>query len=334
MRKEGVYAIIFGVLIGLLFAFGIFRINGVMKQKSLTATLNNNGNSTNTVTDIDYPNPSLTLLKPKNMQVFGVDIIQISGATKPESYIIATGGTEDYFTETGNDGSFNFDYEIAPLLNQLNISSISTDNSRSSIKYEVVYSSEVVKKASPDSENMEDKIKEKLDSVQKITEFYKGTITDITDNNMQMKTSNDEIKQISYEANTTTFAKVGKTMTKITASDIAIGDYILALGQKSDNGVLETFRIIVTQPSIPEEIKVFYGTVSQKSKTDMEISEQGALNVLVEIDNNSKTYKGELFDPIRARFADIKEGDTVIGTYSTQKELNIARKINVLISDK
>ncbi len=330
MRKEVVFAIVFGILIGLIFAFGIFRINGVMKQRSSTITSDNIDKVRQTSADTNIPDSPLTLLKPNNMQVFGNDIIQITGTTKAENYIVATGGTRDLITKSGNNGSFDFEYEIDPSLNYLNISSISVDNYRSDTKLEVVYSSEVLKKDPSNSGNMEDRIEEKLDNAQKIAVFYKGTITDITDNNMQMKTSSDEIKQISYATSSTTFAKIGKTTTKITASDIAIGDYILTLGYKNDNGVLEAFRIIVTQPSVPEGIKIFYGTVSQKNKSDMEISEQNSQNVIIEIDNNSKTYKGELSDPVKVRFADIKEGDTVIGTYTIQKDVNIIRRIHIL----
>ncbi len=333
MRKEVVVAIVFGIIIGLVFAFGIFRVNGVMKQKTTELISGNNSDIKKTSSEIKDANASLTLLKPDNMQVFGNDVIQITGATKANSYVIITGGTSDLIAKSNGTGSFDIEYEIDPSLNYLDVSSVSEDNTRSGSKLEVVYSSEAVKKDTAEEENLEDKIEEKLENVQNKAEFYKGTITDITDTSIQMKTDGGEIKQISYEAGLTSFAKTGKTTVKITARDIAIGDYVLALGYKTDNEVLSAFRILVTQPVASEDIKVFYGIVTKKNNLDFEISEQNSENITIEIDNNSKTYKGDLSSPEKIRFANIGNGDLVIGTYTTQKDINIARKIFLLNSN-
>jgi hypothetical protein len=334
MRKETTFAVIFGVTLGLILAFGIFRANKAIKQNSESSAEGSFVNTKETASETSS-NSILTLLKPDNMQVFGNDIIQITGTTKAGSYVIATGGTGDYFTKSASDGSFNFEYEIDPSINYLDINSVAADNSRSNVKLEVVYSSEASKSdssESSESEDVEDKIEEKLENVQKKAEFFKGTVTDITDMSIQMKTTNGEIKQISYSSSLTTFAKVGKTTTKIAASDVAIGDYIMALGYTKDNSVLDAFRIIVTQPETAEEVKVFYGTVSVKNKADMEIAQQNSGNIVIAIDNNSKTYKGDSATSEKVRFANISEGDTVIGTYAPDKDENIARRIYILSS--
>lgn len=330
MRKETTFAIIFGITLGLILAFGIYRANKAIKQNSQGITIDTE------VVDKDSPetegNTPLTLLKPDNMQVFGTDVIQITGTTKANSYLVVTGGTSDYFTKSSSDGSFNFEYEIDPSINYLDINSISENNSRSNIKLEIVYSSEAIKSDSLESDDVEEKIEEKLENVQKKAEFFKGTVTDITDMSIQMKTTSGEIKQISYTSTLTSFAKIGKTTGKIAPSDVAIGDYILALGYKKDNSVLDAFRIIVTQPEVPEEIKVFYGRVETKNKNDMDISQQDAENIVVGIDNNSKTYKGSPDSSEKARFANISEGDFVIGSYFSDKDENIARRIYILSS--
>lgn len=330
MRKEVAFAIVFGIVIGLVFAFGLFRVNGVMKNKSAEVATDNNTDVLKDLPETQTEKNALTLLKPTNKQVFGNDIVQISGMTRTESIIVTTGGTNDLITKGNTNGSFDFDYEIDPSLNYLDITSVSPGNERSYTKLEVVYSSEAVQKESEKEEaGEEDDIKDKLEKAQNRSEFYKGTITDLTNGNLQMKNGDGEIKQVSYSTNTS-YAKIGKTTTKITSSDIAIGDYILALGYKKDNGVLEAFRILVTQPTTPEEVKIFYGTITKKNKSDIDISEQNAGSLNIEIDNNSKTYSGELSNPTKIRFANIKEGDLVIGTYITDKDANVARRIYIL----
>lgn len=328
MRKEVVFAVVFGIFIGLVFMFGIVRVNGAIKQKNSNSN-SNTGSETHSRPETENNNSNLTLLKPNNMQVFGEDLIQINGATRADSYVIVTGGSNDVITKSSGTGSFDFEYEIDPSLNYLQISSVSKDNTRSNTNLEVVYSSEAVIKNS-EGDDLDDKIENKLENLQNISQFYKGTITDITDSSMQMKTSNGEIKQISYSFDSTTFAKIAKTTTKITASDVAIGDYAIILGYKKNNGVLDAFRILITSPSVQKDIKVFFGSVIEKNPTDIEITEMNSGNITIEIDNNSGTYRGDPVSPEKTRFANVKTGDTVIGTYITEKEINIARRIFIL----
>jgi hypothetical protein len=329
MRKELIFAIIFGIFIGLIVAFGLLRINGVMKK--------NSGGDQNRVSEVggeqnsvgnQTGSNSITLLKPIDHQVSGSKTIAFSGVTRGESYIIATGGTYDFISQSRKDGTFDFEYEIEPSFNSLNVYSISGDNQRSNTSLELVYSSEATQKETDD--NIDEKVENKLENVQNMAEFFQGTITDITDGGVQIKTKEGEIKQISYTSGSTSFAKIGKTTTKITITDIALGDYIIALGYKEDNGLLNAFRILVTQPASSEDIKIFFGTVLKKNKTDMVVSEKNSGEIDIEIDNNTKTYKGVTSNPEKVRFADIKEDNLVIGTYLVDKETNTVRRIYIL----
>jgi hypothetical protein len=329
MRKEVTFAIIFGIITGLTVAFGLLRVNGVMKQ-------NSNGNpdkapvssEAQNTTDIPASQNSITLLKPIDRQVSGSSSISIAGVSRGESFIIATGGTYDLVSQSRKDGTFDFEYELEPSYNSVNIFSVSADNQRSNTRLELVYSSEAAQKETVG--DVSEKVENKLENVQNTSEFYQGTITDITDGGIQIKTTEGEIKQVSFSTGNTSFAKIGKTTVKIAVADIALGDYIIALGYKEDNGLLNAFRILVTQPGSPEDVKIFFGTVLNKNKTEMVISEKNSGNVNIEIDNNTKTYKGTLSNPERVRFADIKEEDLVIGTYLSDKDTNTARRIYIL----
>ena len=327
MRKEAIFAIVFGVLIGLVIAFGIFRINSAMKDSTPTGRVSTDA-SKDTLQKVSDGN--LSLLKPFDRQVFGDSMVSISGVAKAESYIIVTGGSIDQISRSLSDGTFEFDYEIDPSINYLTVNSLSITGERSKTNLELIYSSEAA--LGGDEEEISEKVENKLEEAQRKAEFFKGTVTDITDKSIQIKNGGGEIKQISLSGGETTYARIGKTTVKLTSSDVAIGDYIYALGYKGASGVLDAFRVLVTQPETPADIKVFLGLVTTKNKTDLSLSENSQGDTVLEIDNNTKTYSGELAEPTRSRFANISEGDLIIGTYVTEENENIARKIHILKS--
>ncbi len=329
MRKEGIVAIVFGIILGLIIAFGIYRVNSTIKNNITSvenAKMPEEPDSTSNTSSANNAG-SLTLLKPEDKKVFGSDIIQISGVTHAESYIVTTGGTYDNVVKPSADGSFSFEYNLEPANNYIEVTAVTLENTRTSKKLEIVYSSE----AATESDNSTDgDIADKVSQAINRLEFYKGTVTDITEGAIQIKNGNGEIKQISYTKENTTFAKIAKTTTKLSDSDVGIGDYILAMGTKKENGVLDSFRILVTQPDNPQSIGVFFGQVDVKNKSDMVVSENNSADIVITIDNNTKTYKGDVNNPTKIRFADVSAEDIVIGTYYTEKDENVARRIYIL----
>lgn len=331
MRKELLLAIIFGLFIGLIFAFGIFRINSVMRNKNLSTATDANQNQTADKKS-DQQTQSISIFKPDNNSAFSNDAIQIAGLSRAESYIVISGGSNDTVQKSADDGSFSIDYSIDPAVNYLNVTSVSPDNERSSAKLNVAFSSEIPSTSSDQNTDTTQAANDKVQAAQKKLEFILGTVTDLTENGVQLKDTNGDIQQISYDEKSTSFAKYTTTTKKITASDIAIGDYVLAIGYNKSNNLIEAVRILVTQPETPQDVKIFYGTVTTKNRSDFEVDEKNSGKVAIEIDNNTKTYSGDLADPVKSRFANVSEDDTVIGTYTTEKDVNTARRIYILAS--
>ena len=331
MRKEVLFAIFFGLFIGLIFAFGIFRVNSAMKSKDSVANPDTNNADTSSSKTNDQK--TLTLLNPADNSAVASDIIQVSGITHAQSYIVTTGGTSDTVQKSKIDGSFEFDYEIDPSVNYLNITSVTADNQRVSTSLEVAYSSEI---ANPNKDqevnDTKDSADQKLEATQNRIEFFQGTVTDLTESGVQLKDKNGDIEQVSYSVASTSFAKFGVKTSKISAVDIAIGDFILAMGHIKANSLLEAVRIVVTQPQTPLEVKIFYGTVIEKNKADFGIDEKDSGKVSLNINNNTNTYTGDVSVPTKSRYTNVSEGDTVIGTYTTEKDVNSARKIYILPS--
>ena len=331
MRKEALIAIIFGITLGLIITFGIIRVNSAIKT--------NNGSTTNSASENETSNSDglavnrdLTLLKPENGRVYGSDEIDISGVYSTESYIIATGGVYDTFVKTETGGAFNFVYEIYPSINEIQINAISPTGNISRVEVEVVYSSEAIpsRNEDQDSDDLSEKVETKLDEAQSVVKYYKGIITDLTEGGLQLKSVEGEILQVSYDEDLTTYANLNKKGAKIASSDLAIGDYIISLGIINNGSLMNATRILVTQPQTTENILVFYGTVSEKSKTDMVVQQKNGDSILITIDNNSATYIGDLAKSTRNRFANIAPDDEVIGTYTVVKDENLARRIHIL----
>ena len=81
MRKEIIYAIIAGGLLGVVIAFGIWRANLALKVSKTTQ-------------DQATPAPSaefgISLVKPENNQVLTTSTTTLSGATKPGVTVVSS----------------------------------------------------------------------------------------------------------------------------------------------------------------------------------------------------------------------------------------------------
>jgi len=132
-----------------------------------------------------------------------------------------------------------------------------------------------------------------------------GTITDIAEKTIQLKTDSGAIEQVSAED-----LPAGKAGVKLT--DIAIGDYIIAMGYRNGNHVLNAKRILITQPTPVPQIKIIYGKVKSISKKEIMVNENDKAAVATTTKLSNKKTKAE---------------DTVIVVGTTIKDIFTARTI-------
>jgi len=132
-----------------------------------------------------------------------------------------------------------------------------------------------------------------------------GTITDISETTFQVEADAGEIKQISIADEDIVFVKLTKTSKTITLEDVAIGDFIIAMGFNNGNNVLEAKRILVTTVSDEQNRVTIQGKISSiegktvklkthdkevelslpKTWTGPEVSELEEGNILIAIGN-------------------------------------------------
>lgn len=139
------------------------------------------------------------------------------------------------------------------------------------------------------SNSVREKVREKIETTKNNPKAYIGTVTDKTQDSIQMKNLEGEIEFVSINPSEVVFIKIGKTTSNIKFTDLAIGDFSVVMGylnNQSDtttptqgNGVLKAKRILIINPL--EKIKRFciYGEIIKIDKKTATIKDSGGENI-------------------------------------------------------
>lgn len=350
MRKEIIYAILAGVLFGLVVAFGIWRANSSIRSGNQPPS----SSSSPSPTAQSPSQISITIAKPENYSVTNMNTAAVNGLTSPESWVVVSGESDDYVFKSKDDGSFVQEVELVPGVNEIITTSFNGRGDSSSGRVVIVYSSEFkipedgtrVGSAPSSSQEATDspvrqKVQEKVEKVLLSPKAYLGTITDISEGTIQInKISPDskeaaagEIKQISIPTNTVYIKSQKGEIKSIKLSDVAIGDFIVAMGFVNGNQVLEAQRVLITDELQPTPRTAKLGSVTSvlKTKFKLKSSATGEETEVVEEsgtkitkDTDGKTTKGAL--------TDIKEGVTLIAAGKPDIKNFFARRIHIISS--
>lgn len=159
----------------------------------------------------------------------------IKGLSAPNKDIIISTQNSDYYIKSNTQGEFEKQIEIPAGMSEVKINET---------KLILVYSS----------------------AVETGKTATAGTVTDIATEAIQIKNDKGEIKQISVNTNTK-FINTLKKNIEVKVTDLAIGDYIVAIGIVSVNKVMSSERILITSPLIENKIAVEKITIEKLSKT-------------------------------------------------------------------
>ena len=314
MRKEVIWAAAIGIAFGLVIAFGAWRINSKIKpiQKIATST--------------PRPEPTsefkITLDKPENDDVITEDFVRAAGITKPLSWIVVSGEDGDHITKSQTNGTFEQDVSLIPGINQIKISAFDEVGNPSFEKVLVVFSSAFQTKtlsSTPSSEiatsdaSIRQKVQQKVEAALNKPKAYIGVVTDIAESTIQIKTTKGEIKQISINSEDISVIKSSGTTSKsVKISDIAIGDFIAAMGYVNTSSVLMAQRILITSPITDPKITVNFGEVKENNKSITITSKIDSQEV--EITPNKKTIINNFVggEEEKIKQTDIKESSLVV----------------------
>jgi hypothetical protein len=264
VRKELLWAAVIGISFGLIIAFGVWRINSSLKPGS-TSTPSPNPNSAATEFKI-------ALAKPAGGDVVTASPVTVSGITKSLTWVTVSGEAGDYTLQSDETGVFTQEVELVPGVNQIKITAFDREGNQSREKVLVVYSSVFQEKAFPtptpninasSETEIRQKVAEKVAQALNQPKAYLGVVTDIADSTIQIKTPESQIDQVSVaDKNLTVVNTKGNTSKQVKLTDIAIGDFIVAMGYVNGNQVLSAQRILITDPVTEPKINAFMGKIA------------------------------------------------------------------------
>jgi len=308
MRKEVWLAVIGGITLGLIIGFGVYRINFAFKkggpaQTSPTPTPNNQA--------------GLTIAKPNYDDVITSLPLTISGITSKDYWVVISNDSSDYVIKPDEKGLFEKEIDLTGGVNRILISLIGQDNKISSQELRLVYSTQLVTPApANETTSSESAVREavikKVEEALNSPKAYLGTVTDISDGTVQLKSDSGSIEQVGTKEEEITVIKSFPTAKEVKLTDIAIGDYIIAMGYRNGNHVLNAKRILITQPTPVPQIKIIYGKVKSISKKEIMVNEDDKAAVATTTKLSNKKTKAE---------------DTVIVVGTTIKDVFTARTI-------
>jgi hypothetical protein len=348
MRKEVMYAIIAGILFGLVVAFGVWRANATMNGNDITSAQTSPTETPKTT------NPSqlnISLAKPDSFSVVNENSIGISGLTAPDTWVVVSGESIDYVIKSKQDGTFEQTVDLVPGINNILTTSLNLQGETSTASTLIIYSSEF--KIPTDDENdsstqdsegatgssIRQKIQEKVDSVLKSPKAYLGVITDISDGTIQINKFNPnqkdqvgkEIKQVSVPTNTVYIKSQKGEVKSIKYTDVAIGDFIAAMGFVNGNSVLEAQRVLVTdQPESTIRLAKL-GTIKSVSKTKFTITtpfDNSDTEVVEEAD--TKITKDQDGKTLKGSSSDLNTGVVLIVSGKPDIKNFFARRIHII----
>ena len=276
MRKEVVLAIIAGISIGLVVAFGSWKLTRAIKRDNVVVSKNEPALPKNSF--------GLSIIKPENYDVYTFSP-KIEGLTSPNVSVVLVSGDNDYYSKSDLNGEFQMKIELEEGLSQTKIIVFDEMGNSSQKLINLVYSTEFSKYISSpvsadtsteeaeidNDKSIREKVMEKVNNLNNKPISYVGVITDITEETIQIKADNSSIFQIST-ADDTSYINGLKKNVSISLTDLAIGDFIVAMGFMNGNKVLNAKRILITSPLSENKVEVLWGKIESLSKTKITIN--------------------------------------------------------------
>lgn len=184
--------------------------------------------------------------------------------------------------------------------------------------------------ATDEADTVREKVKQKVEYVRKNPKAYIGAVTDKTEDTIQIKSDSGEILQVSVNEETS-FVKLGKVPTRVKFTDLAIGDFIVAMGFRDTSGVLSGKRILLTSPATfaPRQIAMGEVTSVKKGAISLQDKLKGEELLIEPAKNNLVTLAADN-KVAKINFSEIHQGDRIIAVGTRQEETFTARRIHVV----
>ena len=135
MRKEVIFAIILGLILGGVILYGI-QLSNTSAQNAASNTAEVTPTPTQTVTP-DTKN--LTVISPQDHSVVSTGTIKIVGRTIPNSSVAIQGSEDDIIVKADDTGNFTADFSVTGGENIIQVTSLSPDQKTETLTLTVIY---------------------------------------------------------------------------------------------------------------------------------------------------------------------------------------------------
>lgn len=149
MRKEVLFAILLGLVLGLIITYGVYRA-----RTSLQEGPNPSPTPAATV-DPDSPTQtSLVLSAPTDETIQDSPAVTVAGTTDPNSFVVVVLNDDETITEADESGNFSVEETLAEGANVILVFSVNEDGQTVTQERTVIYTTEPLDPATdePDTE--------------------------------------------------------------------------------------------------------------------------------------------------------------------------------------
>jgi len=141
MRKEVIFALILGSMLGGVILYGINLAN---KSASLNPQPTTETTSPQTPQVTPSITPDLTIITPQDHAVVFESKLPIKGSSRPGSTIVIVSDEDEEIIDTDNNGSFDATIELLGGENNILISSYLSNTPIASASLQIIYTSNVL----------------------------------------------------------------------------------------------------------------------------------------------------------------------------------------------
>lgn len=288
MRKEQLIAIVLGSLLGVTAAFALWKLprqNSVNKNEAAGQIQQNQSGSALSST-------SFSIVSPAQNAVARQDSAEIKGFANSGSTIvsIADGTT---MAKADSSGQFVIAASLLPGINKVKLWSFENGIEPKLLELTLIHSTQV-----------EESLSEGAFAVI-------GAITDIASDTLQVRTEGGEIEQLSI-SDDTTYGSVTGTAKEIEFTDLAIGDFVAALGVK-DGNVMEIKRVLVSTQKESDDPGIIAGNIKTLSSKEFIVQKFGAGDeVSIDAKGGTKTYSSKEEEIVSTKLLNANEGDPIV----------------------
>lgn len=138
MRREVLVAIILGVGLGILVAFGVWRANIALSDKTPQAQTSDK----NSKSQEEAVFSNLVITQPEDLSVVSVDTILVKGSSSPKSTVVVLSDGQQEVYPAREDGNFESQIKLEAGINEIVVISVDETGNEEEQKLNIVYSTE------------------------------------------------------------------------------------------------------------------------------------------------------------------------------------------------